>query len=86
MLDKPGKTYQPLAASKAAVPFEVELTPSLSSHAKSSRKSHMRAKKAASSAISFPKEGRDALIVSLTHVRILPCRLQRRCSTTRSIE
>ncbi len=32
MLDKPEKTYQLLAALKAAVPFEVELPPSLIAH------------------------------------------------------
>jgi hypothetical protein len=56
MLDRPEKTYQLLAALKAAVPFEVELTPSLIAHLQaqqvavavkpreSSRKSHMRAR------------------------------------------
>jgi len=32
MLDKPEKTYQLLAALKAAVPFEVDLMPSLIAH------------------------------------------------------
>jgi hypoxanthine-guanine phosphoribosyltransferase len=74
MLDKPEKTYQLLAALKAAVPFEVELTPPLvmylqaqqvavaSSHAKSCRKSHMRVTKAASSATSFPSKAGTRLL------------------------
>jgi hypothetical protein len=32
MLDKPEKTHQLLAALRAAVPFEVELTPSVIAH------------------------------------------------------
>jgi hypothetical protein len=32
MLDKPEKTYQLLAVLRAAVPFEVELTPSIIAH------------------------------------------------------
>jgi hypothetical protein len=80
MLDKPEKTYQLLAALRAAVPFEVELTPSVIAH--------LRAQQVAVkprqivTEVSYagdeggivchmaPQEGRDALIVSITHVRV----------------
>jgi hypothetical protein len=64
MLDKPEKTYQFLAVLKAAVPFDVELTPPLIAHLQAQHVavavktreivSPKRATKAASSAISFP--------------------------------
>ena len=37
MLDKPEKTYQLIAALKAATPFEVELTPSMIAHLRAQR-------------------------------------------------
>jgi hypothetical protein len=81
MLDKPEKTYRLLAALKAAVPFEVELTPSLIAHLQAQQVSIAVKPSEIVSQISYagdeggivchivPKEGRDALIVSLTHVR-----------------
>ncbi|MGI8570979.1 MAG: hypothetical protein ACR2KT_19020 [Methylocella sp.] len=81
MLDKPEKTYQLLEALKAAVPFEVELTPSLTAHLQAQQVTVAFKPREIVSQISYagdeggivchivPKEGRDALIVSLTHVR-----------------
>jgi hypothetical protein len=81
MLDKPEKTYQLLAALKAAVPFEVDLTPSLIAHFHAQQVAVAVKPREIVSEISYvgddggivchivPKEGRDALIVSLTHVR-----------------
>ena len=82
MLDKPEKTYQLLAALKAAVPFEVELTPSLITYLQAQQVAVAVKPREIVSQISYagdeggivchivPKEGRDALIVSLTHVRV----------------
>ena len=74
MLDKPKKTRQLLTALRAALPFEVELTPALA---------HLRVQYLAAAAkprqivseISYAgDEGgivwRNAIIVSLTHVRM----------------
>jgi hypothetical protein len=79
MLDKPEKTYQLLAALKAAVPFEVELTPSLIAHLQAQQVAVAVKPREIVSQISYAGdeggivchivEGRDALIVSLTHVR-----------------
>jgi hypothetical protein len=81
MLDKPEKTYQLLAALKAAVPFEVELTPSLITHLQAQQAAVAVKPRGIVSQISYagdeggivchivPKDGRNALIVSLTHVR-----------------
>jgi hypothetical protein len=81
MLDKPEKTYQLLAALKAAVPFEVEFTPSLIAHLQAQQVTVAVKPREIVSQISYagdeggivchivPKEGRDTLIVSVTHVR-----------------
>jgi hypothetical protein len=81
MLDKPEQTCQLLAALKAAVPFEVELTPSLIAHLQAQQVAVAVKPREIVSQISYagdeggivyhivPKQGRDALIVSLTHVR-----------------
>lgn len=81
MLDKPEKTYQLLAALKAAVPFEMELTPSLIAHLQAQQVAVAVNPRQIVSQISYagdeggivchiaPEEGRDALVVSLTHVR-----------------
>jgi hypothetical protein len=82
MLDKPEKTYQLLAALKAAVPFEVDLTPSLIEHLQTQQAAVVVKPREIVSQISYacdeggivfhiaPKDGRGALIVSLTHVRV----------------
>jgi hypothetical protein len=79
MLDKAEKTYQLLAALKAAAPFEVELTPSVIAHLRTQQIA-VKPQQIVTE-ISYagdeggivchmaPEEGRDALIVSLTHVR-----------------
>lgn len=81
MLDKPEKTYQLLAALKAAAPFEVELTPSVIAHLRTQQIAVAVKPQQIVTEISYagdeggivchmaPEEGRDALIVSLTHVR-----------------
>jgi hypothetical protein len=81
MLDRPEKTYQLLAALKAAVPFEVELTPSLIAHLQAQQVAVAVKPREVVSQISYagdeggivchivPKDGRNALIVSLTHVQ-----------------
>jgi hypothetical protein len=79
MLDKAEKTYQLLATLKAAAPFEVELTPSVIAHLRTQQIA-VKPQQIVTE-ISYagdeggivchmaPEEGRDALIVSLTHVR-----------------
>ena len=81
MLDKPEKTYQLLAALRAAAPFEVELTPSVIAHLRAQQVTVVVKPRQIVMEISYagdeggivchmaPEEGRDALIVSLTHVR-----------------
>lgn len=82
MLDKPEKTSQLLAALKAAVPFEVDLMPSLIVHLQAQQVAVVVKPREIVSQISYagdeggivchiaPKDGRGALIVSLTHVRV----------------
>ncbi len=81
MLDKPEKTYQLLAALKAAVPFEVELTPWVIAHLRAQQIAVAVKPQQMVVEISYagdeggivchlvPEEGRDAFVVSLTHVR-----------------
>lgn len=81
MLDKPEKTYQLLAALRAAPPFEVELTPSVIAHLRAQQVAVVAKPHQIVTEISYagdesgivchmaPEEGRDALIVLLTHVR-----------------
>jgi hypothetical protein len=81
VLDKPEKTYQLLAALKAAAPFEVELTPSVIAHLRAQQVAVPAKPRQIVTAISYagdeggivchmaPEESR-ALIVSLTHVRV----------------
>ncbi len=79
MLDKAEQTYQLLAALKAAAPFEVELAPSVIAHLRTQQIT-VKPQQIVTE-ISYagdeggivyhmaPEEGRDALNVSLTHVR-----------------
>jgi hypothetical protein len=81
MLDKPEKTYQLLAALRAAVPFEVELTPSVIAHLRAQQVAVAVNPRQIVTEVSYagdeggilchmaPEESRDALIVSMTHVR-----------------
>ena len=83
MLDKPEKTYQLLAALRAAAPFEIELPPSVITHLRAQQVAITAAPRQIVTQISYagdeggivchmaPEEGRDALIVSLTHVRAM---------------
>jgi hypothetical protein len=76
MLDNPEKTTKLLAALKAAVPFEVELTEQVVKQLRMDEKHHTV------SELSYagdeggivchivPPEKREALVVSLTHVRV----------------
>jgi hypothetical protein len=76
MLDNPEKTTKLLAALKAAVPFEVELTEQVVKQLRMDEKHHIV------SELSYagdeggivchivPPEKREALVVSLTHVRV----------------
>jgi hypothetical protein len=82
MLDKPEKTYLLLAALRAAVPFEVELTPSVIAHLRAQQVAAAVKPRQIVTEVSYagdeggivchmaPEEGRDALIVSMTHVRV----------------
>jgi hypothetical protein len=82
MLDKPEKAYQLLATLNAAAPFEVELPPSLITHLQAQQAAIAVKPRQSVSKVSYlgdeggivchivPDEGRDALIVSLTHVRV----------------
>ena len=84
MLDNPKKTEPLLVALKAAVPFEVELMPALIERLRAKNYRHverdtsnslgtspMLAMKAALCAIlSHPIDELEALVVSLTHVRM----------------
>jgi cytochrome oxidase assembly protein ShyY1 len=82
MLDKPEKTRQLLTTLGAALPFEVELTPSLIAHLQAQRVAANVKQRQIVSKISYlgddggivchtvPEEERDVIIVSLTHVLI----------------
>ena len=82
MLDKPEKTCPLLTALRAALPFEVELTPSLIAHLRAQHLAAAAKPRQIVSEISYagdeggivchivPEDGRNAIIVSLTHVRM----------------
>jgi len=82
MLDNPEKTRKLLAALKAAVPFEVELTDQLVKHLRAHGDAVADKKHHTVSELSYagdeggivchivPPEKREALVVSLTHVRV----------------
>ena len=81
MLDKPEKTYQLLAVLRAAMPFEVELTPSVIAHLRAQQIAVAVNPRQIVTDVSYagdegrivchmaPEEGRDAVIISMTHVR-----------------
>ncbi len=82
MLDKPAKTHALLATLKAAAPFEVDLTPSVMAHLRAQQFPVALKSQQCVTEISYAgdeggivchmaSEGsREALIVSLTHVRV----------------
>jgi hypothetical protein len=82
MLDNPEKTYQLLAALRAAVPFEVELTPSVIAHLRAQQVAVAIKPRHIVTEVSYagdeggivchtaPEEDRGALIVSMTHVQV----------------
>jgi len=72
MLDDPEKTPRLLAALKASLPFEVQLTPPL---AKLLRAEHVAVGPGDEGGIVchiVPPDGGKAAVVSLTHVRVPP--------------
>jgi hypothetical protein len=81
MLDNPKKTEQLLAALKATVPFEVELMPALIKHLQAKNIGTLNDRHVVSD-VSYagdeggivchivPADRQEALIVSLTHVRV----------------
>lgn len=80
MLDKPEKTRNLLTTLKAAVPFEVDLTPEAVT-ALTEQQGAVKTRQVVSD-VSYagdeggilchllPEEGRDAIFISLTHVRV----------------
>jgi hypothetical protein len=82
MLDHPEKTARLLAALKAAVPFEVELMPSLIKYLQDENIAAARRTRQTVSDVSYagdeggivchivPPDKREALVVSLTHVQV----------------
>jgi hypothetical protein len=84
MLDKPGKTSRLLAALKAALPFEVQLTPPLARLLREQQVVLAAGDRQTVSEVSYlgdeggivchlvPPDGGKAAIVSLTHVRMPP--------------
>jgi hypothetical protein len=79
MLDNPEKTAKLLAALKAAVPFEVELTHQLVKHLRANHGAIADQKHHTVANLSYADdEGgivchmTEALVVSLTHVRAMP--------------
>ena len=82
MLDNPEKTARLLASLKAAVPFKVELVPSLVSYLRTQHVAIADQTEHTVSDLSYagdeggivchivPSEGREALVVSLTQVRV----------------
>ena len=82
MLDKLEKTYQLLATLNAAVPFEVELPPSLIAHLLAQQTAVPVNPRHSVSKVSYlgdeggivchivPEESDNVLVVSLTHVRV----------------
>ena len=81
MLDHPEKTARLLAALKAAVPFEVELVPSLVNRLRAQHVAIAESQHVVSD-LSYagdeggivchiaPPENEEALVISLTHVRV----------------
>ena len=82
MLDHPEKTARLLAALKAAVPFEVELVPSLVNCLRAQHVAIADQSQHVVSDLSYagdeggivchiaPPENEEALVISLTHVRV----------------
>ena len=82
MLDHPEKTARLLAALKAAVPFEVEFVPSLVNYLRAQHVAIADQSQHVVSDLSYagdeggivchivPPDRREALVVSLTHVRM----------------
>src|SRR5580700_7388991 len=82
MLDNPKKTEPLLVALKAAVPFEVELMPALIEHLRVKNIATLTEIRQTVSDVSYagdeggivchivPSDRREALVVSLTHVRM----------------
>jgi hypothetical protein len=82
MLDHPEKTARLLAALKAAVPFEVELMPSLVNYLRAQHVAVADQSQHIVSDLSYagdeggivchiaPPENEEALVISLTHVRV----------------
>ena len=82
MLDNPEKTARLLAALKAAVPFEVELMPSLIKNLQAENVATVDRIRQTVSDLSYsgdeggivchivPPDKREALVVSLTHLRV----------------
>jgi hypothetical protein len=82
MLDNREKVQRLLASLKASLPFEVELTPLLARHLRGEHVAAASRKRHAVSDVSYagdeggivchivPPDGREALIVSLTHLRV----------------
>ena len=81
MLDKPEKTRRLLAALKVAVPFEVDLTSAAAAALAAQQVAVAIKPRQIVSDVSYagdeggiichvlPEEGRDAIFISLTHVR-----------------
>jgi hypothetical protein len=84
MLDDPDKAERLLAALKASLPFVVHLTPALARHLRAQHVDVGASNRQIVSAVSYagdeggilchvvPPDGREVLIVSLTHVRVPP--------------
>jgi len=82
MLDNPEKATRLLTALKAVVPFEVELLPSVIKHLQSENRTIANPTRQLVSDLSYagdeggivchivPERKREALIMSLTHVRV----------------
>ncbi len=82
MLDKPEKTQRLITALKAALPFDVDLTRESADAVTAQRGGVPVAPRQTVSDVSYagddggiichllPEEGRDAIFVSLTHVRV----------------
>jgi hypothetical protein len=97
MLDHPEKTPKLLAALKAAVPFEVELTERLVNQLRAQHHAGADQKHHTVSDLSYagdeggivchivPPEKQEVLVVSLTQLHV-PCRLPQPLPIIRSIE
>ena len=82
MLDDPEKTQQLLTTLKASLPFEVDLTPSFAQHLRAQHVALGARNRQMVSEVSYagdeggivchiaPPDGREVIIVSLTHVRV----------------